>query len=77
MKKVVVNVEFIDRYTKKKVKAGSKLELTEERIAEIKEVNPHFITVIGNVENPEEKTGSGKSENPEEEKDTEEKGKSK
>lgn len=50
MKRVVVNVEFIDRYSKKKVKAGSKLEMTEERIAEIEKVNPHFVTVIGDVE---------------------------
>ncbi len=64
MKKVIVNVEFIDRYSKKKVKAGSKLKLTEERIAEINSVNPHFITVIGNVEEPDD----GKGENPDEKK---------
>lgn len=53
MKKVVVNVPFIDRYTGKLLKAdGKPVEMTEERIAEIKEVNPNFISVVGNVEEP-------------------------
>lgn len=53
MKKVVVNVPFIDRYTGKLLKAdGKPIEMTEERIAEIKEVNPNFISVVGNVEEP-------------------------
>lgn len=72
MKKVVVNVEFIDRYTKKKVKAGSKLKLTEERIAEINSVNPHFITVIGNVEETDNGKGSPGTENPDEGKGSDE-----
>ena len=54
MKKVVVNVPFIDRYTGKMHKAdGKPIEMTEERVAEVKEVNPNFITVIGNVEKPD------------------------
>lgn len=53
MKKVVVNVPFTDRYTGKLHKAdGKPIEMTEERVAEVKEVNPNFITVIGNVEVP-------------------------
>lgn len=66
MKKVLINVEFIDRYTKKKYKAGKTAEMTEERVAEIKEVNPHFITVIGNAEEPDE------NEKSEEKKDSKE-----
>lgn len=64
MKKVVVNVPFIDRYTGELLKAdGKPIEMTEERVAEVKEVNPNFITVIGNVEKPkqsDEKKADGK-----------------
>ena len=55
MKKVVVNVPFIDRYTGNLHKAdGKPIEMTEERVAEVKEVNPNFITVVGNVKEPEQ-----------------------
>ena len=55
MKKVVVNVPFIDRYTGKMHKAdGKPIEMTEERVTEVKEVNPNFITVVGNVKEPEQ-----------------------
>lgn len=55
MKKVVVNVPFIDRYTGKLLKAdGKPIKMTEERVTEVKEVNPNFITVVGNVEEPKE-----------------------
>ena len=50
MKKVLFNVSFKDRYTGEMNKAGATAEMSEERIAEIKEVNPNFISVIGNVE---------------------------
>lgn len=56
MKKVLFNVSFKDRYTGKLIKAGTTAEMTEERIAEIKEVNPNFVSVIGNVE-PEPEQG--------------------
>lgn len=49
MKKVVFNESFKDRYTGELCKAGDTAEMTEERVAEIKEVNPNFISVIGNV----------------------------
>lgn len=50
MKKVLVNVEFKDRYTGEKYVAGKTYEMTDERIKEVKEVNPNFIDVIGTVE---------------------------
>ncbi len=50
MKKVLINVEFKDRYTGKKHIPGKTEKMTEARIAEIKEVNPHFVTVVGEVE---------------------------
>lgn len=50
MKKVLVNYDFIDAYTGKLQKAGSKVNMTEERIAEVKSVNPDFVSVIGVVE---------------------------
>lgn len=62
MKKVLVNVPFRDRYSGKLYAAGITYKMTEERIAEIKEVNPNLISVVGNV----------KSEKPTEEKPTEE-----
>ena len=55
MKKIVlVNVDFKDAYTGKLHKAGSKAEMTDARIAEVKAVNPEFVTVIGAVEEPEQ-----------------------
>lgn len=50
MKKVLINVDFKDRYTGEKHVAGDITDMSEERISEIKEVNPHFITVIGNAD---------------------------
>jgi len=47
---VLVNVEFKDARTGKKHIAGKTIELSDERIAEVKEVNPNFITVIGDAE---------------------------
>lgn len=53
MKKLVlVNIDFKDVYTGKLHKAGDKEEMTAERIAEIKSVNPEFVSVIGSVEEP-------------------------
>ena len=55
MKIVLVNVDFIDVYTGEMHRAGDKVEMTEARIAEVKAVNPEFVSVIGSVEEPEEK----------------------
>ena len=49
MKRVLVNVPFRDAYTGKLYKAGQKIELEEDRIAEIKEVNKNMISVVGNA----------------------------
>lgn len=54
MKKVMINIDFIDAETGKIRKAGTKVNLTEERVAEIRAVNPDLITVIGTVEKPKE-----------------------
>lgn len=50
MKKVLINIDFKDRYNGKTHIAGHTEDMSEERISEIKEVNPHFITVIGNAD---------------------------
>ncbi len=51
MKKLVlVNENFKDVYTGIIHTAGDKLEITDERVAEIKGVNPTLVTVIGSVE---------------------------
>ena len=64
MKKLVlINVAFRDVYTGKIHAAGSKVEMTEERVAEIKAFNPEFVSVIGNVE---EKPDEEKQEKPDE-----------
>lgn len=72
MKKVIINTEFIDRHTKKKYKPGKTVKMTEERVAEIKEVNPHLITVIGNAEERDAEKGSGENKNPDENKSSDE-----
>ena len=50
MKKVLINVDFKDRYTGEKHIAGKTEDMSEERVSEIKEVNPHFISVIGSAD---------------------------
>lgn len=50
MKRVLINTNFIDVYTGNLHEAGSYEEMTEERIAEIKAVNPNFVDVVGNAE---------------------------
>lgn len=55
MKKIVlVNVDFRDVYTGELHKAGDKVEMTDARIAEVKAVNPEFVSVIGTVAEPEQ-----------------------
>lgn len=54
MKKVIINTDFIDAETGKVRKAGSKVKLTEARVAEIRAVNPDLITVYGTVEEPKQ-----------------------
>ena len=50
MRKVVlINVPFKDVYTGERYVAGKTTEMTDERIKEVKEVDPNFITVIGIV----------------------------
>lgn len=53
MKKIVlVNVDFIDAYTGELHKAGDRVEMTDERIAEVKAVIPEGVSVVGKVEEP-------------------------
>ena len=47
---VLINVDFIDVHSGKLHKAGDKVEMTDERITEVKGVNPDFVSVIGTVE---------------------------
>lgn len=64
-KKVLINQPFKDIYNPKKIyKPGDTAEMTVERITEIKAVNPDFVTVIGNVEEPpvEEPSAEGKDD---------------
>lgn len=60
MKEVLINVPFRDAYTDEVYTPGKTYPMTEERVKEIKEVNPNFVTVVGNAK--ETKSGSkGKS----------------
>lgn len=63
---VLVNIDFKDVYTGKLHKAGDKVEMTDERIAEVRSVNPEFVSVIGTAEKAEkpkaEKPKAGKTE---------------
>ncbi len=63
MKRVMVNVAFKDAYTGELYKAGSEINLTEERVAEVKEIDKNMISVIGNVE-PEVETQEEPVEEP-------------
>ena len=55
MKKIVlVNVDFIDAYTGELHKAGDRVEMTDERIAEVKAVIPEGVSIVGKVEEPEQ-----------------------
>ena len=50
---VLINEKFKDVYNPKKIyKPGTTEEMTVERITEIKSVNPNFVTIIGEVEEP-------------------------
>lgn len=59
MKLCLVNIDFIDAYTGKLNKAGSKIKLTPERVAEVKAVNPELISVIGDVEEKQKQPKDG------------------
>jgi hypothetical protein len=48
--KVLVNVDFRDKYTNELYKAGSEIVITKERATEITNFNKNFITLIGEVE---------------------------
>lgn len=68
MKRVVVNVGFIDVYTGENHKAGDILVMTEERIAEVREIDKNLISIVGNapleeesVEETEESVQKGKN----------------
>ena len=50
MKKVLINESFRDKYTGQVYEAGKIYTLSNERVAEIKEVNKKLIEVIGNAE---------------------------
>lgn len=68
MKKIVlVNVDFRDVYTGELHTAGSKCEMTDARIAEVKAVNPEFVSVIGVVEEPAQADATESAEEPVEE----------
>lgn len=51
MKKIVmVNVGFKDAYTGEEYVAGKPIVLSEQRVAEVKEIDKNLISVIGNAE---------------------------
>lgn len=62
MKEVLINVPFRDVYTGEVYTAGKTYPMTEERVKEIKEVNPNFITVVGNAKEKKSGAKSGTSE---------------
>jgi len=63
MKKVLININFKDAYTDELYVAGEYANLTDERIIEIKAVNPNFVTVVGNAEKPATKNTEKTVEN--------------
>ena len=59
---VLVNIDFKDVYTGKLHEAGDKVEMTDERITEVKSVNPELVTVIGTAVVKAEKPKASKTE---------------
>ena len=60
MKRVKVLIPFTDRVTGKDHTTDDVIEVSDERLAEIKAVNVNMVLVIGNVEpKPKKKTASG------------------
>ena len=52
MKNVLIITAFKDKYTGIIYDAGKIVEMTEERIREVKEVNPGLIEVVGKAVEP-------------------------
>ena len=68
MKRVLINENFKDVYTGKMHEANTYEEMTEERIAEIKAVNPNFVSIVGEVKKVSEtETASETKATPEKE----------
>ena len=61
MKRVKVLVPFTDRVTKELRKANDEIEMTEERIAEVRAVSVNMILVLGEAEETKEETPKKKS----------------
>lgn len=55
MKKVKVLVAFNDRVTGKSYEVNDEIELTEDRIAEVTEVNANMVLVLGDAKKPRSK----------------------
>jgi hypothetical protein len=55
MKRVRVEVPFIDKVTGAQYEANAEIMLTDERLAEIKSVNINMVTVLGDAEAEEPK----------------------
>ena len=56
MKRVKVLVPFTDRVTKELRKANDDIEMTEERIAEVRAVSVNMILVLGEAEETQKET---------------------
>ena len=52
MKLVKVLIPFNDKVTGVPYKANDEIELTDERIAEVKTVNPNMVLVLGDAKKP-------------------------
>jgi len=53
MKRVRVEVPFIDRVTGEKYEANTEITMTEERIAEVRSVGINMVSVLGEAEGQE------------------------
>ena len=52
MNRVLVNIDFKDAHTCELHKAGKEIELTDERVAEVMEVDKNMISVLESVKKP-------------------------
>lgn len=62
MKRVKVLIPFVDKATGTAYKANDEIELSDERVAEVKAVNPNMLLVLGEKPKTTKKTTKTKVE---------------
>lgn len=64
MKLVKVLIPFNDKVTGKAYKVNDEIELTDERIAEVRKVNTNMVLVLGDAKKPQAEATEPKPKKP-------------